>query len=495
MLIGWHQVSRRDNDFRDACEPVELMAQAAEGTGLAAAALRLVDWIGVTEGLTRYPDPGRLVADRIGATGAHTVLAKIGVMQHSLIARACQAVQSGEATVALVVGGEAHYRHVRAGGAGHSAPVTEQPDGTTPGETLSSAEFDDNMSHPAEAAAGLAATPGYYSLIDSHWRAEHRRSPDEHRDAVAALYERFVQIAATNPHAVRTHPYSRGEIRDASPSNPMIAFPYTKLMITTWTVDQGCALVFATAATADAMGIPRSRWCFPVIAAESNHVVPVAARTRLHQPAAMRIIADAVRRHTGLEPAGADLFDLYSAFPVPALVGAEGLGISADRDLTVTGGMSFAGGPLNSYVFHAIATAAQELSDSHARSALISCVSGFYTKQAALVLSSDPPAKPFVVVDVSADVAKAEPRVPMAGNSTGDGTVVAYTVLFEDGHPERCVAVIDLLDGRRTVARNHDEQVMATAMETDLVGGPVSVAEGLFTPAPIVGSCAPVVGS
>jgi acetyl-CoA C-acetyltransferase len=483
VLIGWRAVSRRDDDFRDGIEAVDLMAEAARAVvtdDLRPSVLPAIDWIGVTEGLTRYADPGRLVAERIGARRAHTVLAKIGVMQQTLISDACATVRSGASTFALVVGAEAHYRHVRAAAAGQTAIVTTQSPGVEPDATLSSQAFDVGMAHPAEADAGLAGTPGYYALIDSQWRSAHGRGPEEHRDAIAALYARFAEIATDNPHAARPQSYSAAEIRTPTTTNPMIAYPYTKLMITTWTVDQGCALLFTTAGTAEAFGVPRDRWRFPVIAVESNHVVPVAARARLSQPASLRIIADAVRRRTGIDTAEIDLLDLYSAFPAPVLAAAHGLRVPPGRDLTLTGGMAFAGGPLNSYVFHAVASAADRLADPATPLALVSAVSGFYSKQGVLVIGSDPPRQPFESVDVTADVAVAEPPIPLARNPEGHGTVVAYTVLFTGGEPERAIVVADLDDGRRAVARSHDAELMSAAVTDDLVGRTVTVAGGLF---------------
>lgn len=483
VLIGWHSVSRRDADPRDGQEAAELMVAAARGALAATnskASAPLIDWIGATAGLTRYANPARLVGERIGAREAHTVLAHIGVMQQTLITRACQAVQSGRHRMALVVGAEAQYRKVRYASAGEAAPVTVQPDGVGPNESLTSPAFDESMSHPAEAAAGLSATPAYYALIDSFWRGQRGRDIAGHRDDLAGRYARFAEIAAGNPHAVRTHGYRAAELRDPSERNPMIAFPYTKLMVTTWTVDQGCALLFTTAGVADELGVPRGRWRYPVIAVESNHVVPVAARTRLSQPAAMRLIGETIRRHAGLDTSEIELLDLYSAFPAPVSIAAEGLRVPPGRDLTLTGGMSFAGGPLNSYVLHAIAAAADRLGSPAAHAALVSCVSGLYSKQGAIVLSDAPPAKGFGAVDVTAAVAEEEPALAVVADARGPGRVVAYTVVFEAGEPERTVVVVDLAGGRRAVARSHDGEVMTRALAEDLLGAAVTLGDGLF---------------
>ncbi|CAN5547292.1 acetyl-CoA acetyltransferase [soil metagenome] len=478
VLVGWHALNRRDADVGDALEAADLMTIAAKAA-IPGHLRGAVDWIGATEGLTRYADPARLVGDRLGAHTAHTVLAKIGVMQQSLIAGACDALQRGKSQLALVIGGEAHYRHVRTAAAGRPVEITAQPDGTTPDETWSSDDFDQNMAHPAEAAAGLRATPGYYALVDSQWRSALGRTPAAQRAAIGTLYQRFSEIAAQNPRSVRAKPLTAGQIVTPAAANPMIAFPYTKMMTTTWTVDQSCALLFTTTEHAEALGIPSHLWRYPVIATESNHVVPVAARTRLSQPASIRIMADTITRHTGVDTADIEAIDLYSAFPAPVMIGAHGLGVPPERDLTLTGGMSFAGGPLNSYLFHAVAAAANRLSDGSAR-ALLSCVSGYYSKQGLLMLSAQPPGRQFEVVDVTAEVARAEPAVPIDGEPTGPGRVIAYTVLYEEDRPERAVVIVDLDTGMRAVARNHDSAVLHAATTEDLIGRTVLVDRELF---------------
>jgi acetyl-CoA C-acetyltransferase len=74
-------------------DPLDLMAaaldQAAADAG-AARMLELLDAIMVPRGMWRYPDPARMLADRVGAS-ARTVMAEIGVTQQTLITRACEA--------------------------------------------------------------------------------------------------------------------------------------------------------------------------------------------------------------------------------------------------------------------------------------------------------------------------------------------------------------------------------------------------------------------
>ncbi|MBO0727639.1 MAG: hypothetical protein J2P57_00185 [Acidimicrobiaceae bacterium] len=481
VLVGYGTAHQRSPDPREALDAAGLMIDATLASvpsTLATSILPEVDWVAATEGLTAYPDPGRLVAEAIGAVKAHTVLAKVGVMQQTLISRACSLVQSSDATFALVVGGEARYRDVLANAAGMQAQIALQSSDSQPDEVLTPAT---EIVLRCEAEAGLLGAPGFYALVESAWRVRRSQSLDQQRRELGELYARFSEIATHNPAAVRRQPYDAEYLQSPSSDNPFVAFPYTKLMVTTWTVDQAAALLFCTVGTAERWGIPRERWLFPVVAIESNHMVPVTARKDMTQAEAVRAMAGACIRVAGVDPSAIDLLDIYSCFPVAVTVTANGLGIPTGRDLTLTGGMSFAGGPYNNYVFQAICRAAELLADRQGTTALVSCVSGLYTKQGFTVLATEPPQRPFSVQDVTAEVDALEPAIPVEDCPTGPGTIAAATVLFQDGKPERAVAVIDLPNAHRTVARCSAPDVMTAFMTEEPIGRSVLVADGHFS--------------
>ena len=66
--------------------------------------------------------------------------------------------------------------------------------------------------------------------------------------------------------------------------------------------------------------------------------------------------------------------------------------IGATRPLTVTGGMTFAGGPLNDYTSHGIATMAGVLRAEPGAVGLCTANGGYTTEHAVVVLSTEPPA-------------------------------------------------------------------------------------------------------
>jgi acetyl-CoA C-acetyltransferase len=100
-----------------------------------------------------------------------------------------------------------------------------------------------------------------------------------------------------------------------------------------------------------------------------------------------------------------------------------------------------------------------------------------------LVITAEAPPEPFETIDVTDAVAGEEPPLPVVVDAQGAARVVAYTVVFEGDRPERAIAVVDLADGSRAVARSHDQQLMASALIDDLVGAEVVLSDGIFTAA------------
>lgn len=466
VLVGVGTASQRCDDPREAAEPLELMRRALVGAAAEVPGIRhRIDRIAVPHGRWDYGDPGRLLAPR-----ATTVLAEVGVLQHTLIAEACELIARGEIAVAAVVGGEAGHRLAQASHAG--VEVTDTPDDGHPDVHLAAA---DELIHPVEKRAGLNRAANAYAVLESAFAHRHGLTPDAMRDRIAALYARFSAVAAANPEAWRPKRVDAASIREPSERNPMLAFPYTRAHVSSWSVDQAGALLLCSAEVADELGVPPEQRVYPLADAESNAMVAVSARDELGDSPGARVVSRAVLEHAGIEPDDVDLVDLYSCFPVAVEMFADALGLPIDRELTVTGGMNQGGGPFNNYVLQATAALARELR-TRGGTGLVSGVSGLMTKQAATVWSTAEPARPYARRDVSPDLAARE----VVDDHTGPATVVGHTVLHIPKRPTRAVAVLELPDGRRTVARNESEAVTASMAAEDWCGRRVDVAEGEF---------------
>ncbi len=120
-----------------------------------------------------------------------------------------------------------------------------------------------------------------------------------------------------------------------------------------------------------------------------------------------------------------DYVDLYSCFPSAVQVAATELGLPVDdpaRPLTVTGGLTFAGGPWNNYVAHSIATMAGLLTANPGRRGLITANGGYLTKHSFGVYGTEPPRTEFRWEDVQPAVDR-EPTRTAAVEWEGVGTV------------------------------------------------------------------------
>ena len=477
VLVGVGMVEQREEDPRDAVEALELMVRATKLAGEDSGVPELLtqtDWIATPRGQAHYGDPCRHIARVVGSPDATTTVARVGVLQQTVIGDACQRIAGGEIDVAVVVGGEARYRALRGRILGVDTPETENDD--EPDHLL---EFDGQLVLPTEYQGGLGAMPvGYYAVIESALRAADGQSIDAHRDELARLYSRFSEVAAMNPHAWKREPVSAEAIRDPSPKNPMLAFPYTKLHNSSWNVDQATALLLCSVATAEASGVDRSRWVFPLASAESNHAVAVSERPDLASVPGVRVAGRRAFEAAAVAPGDLELVELYSCFPVAVRTHARELGVRTDVDWTVTGGMPFAGGPFNSYVLQSTGRMA-ELLRERGGTGVVTAVSGLLTKHAVALWSADSPSRPFASVDVTDEVAADVAPRTVAVDAAGDATVVGYTVIYE-GEGRHGVALLDTDNGGRVIARTDDDAMIAEMESVECVGRACRNVDGRF---------------
>lgn len=479
VLVGWSSASQR-LPAGEGCDALGLMQQALRGAALAsgadpAALLAGIQWIGVPRGLWGYSDPGRALATAVGAVDAHTVMAEIGVLQQSLINRACAGIADGQFDIAVVAGGEAKYREQQARRAQLELSDADATPGAEPDEVWRPA---DELWSDVEQQAGLGMAVGYYAIMENALRSQEGLSLPAHRNQLAELYAGFAAQAADNPDAWEREPLTAQQIRDPGPGNRMLAFPYTRHHNSQWNVDQAAALIFCSAAAAERLGIPRRHWLFPLAGTESNHMVNTAQRPDLASSPGARIAGARALELAGLTAEQINLVDLYSCFPVAVRVYARELGLGTQRPLTVTGGMARAGGPLNNYVLQATVRAADLLSAGHGRSALISSVSGMLTKQAFGIYATEPRRTGFGFEDVTERVAAEWPARPLRAPEVGEAAIiVGYTVLYEGDRPVRLVAVCDLSDAERTVVWSDQPALMAAAQAEEWVGRQVVIGD------------------
>jgi acetyl-CoA C-acetyltransferase len=486
VIVGVGQVTQRVDRGEPPLEPVDLMTEALHRaeTDAGARVLAAAESIRVLCVLSfRYRDPARLVADRLALDQVETVYTVVGGNYvQTLVNRTAREIQDGAREVVALCGAEAWRTRSELRRKGERPAWTVQDDDVEP--TVLIGGDDPDLSHPAERARGITLPIQVYPMFESALRAHRGETIAENRMRIAALWSDFSAVAVANPYAwVREH-YEPEEIAEPSEQNRMIGFPYTKRMNSNNAVEQGAALVLCSAEKASELGVPRDRWVFVHAGADAHDHWHVSNRHDLHSSPAMRA-AGLEALH--LAQVGSDDLthvDLYSCFPSAVQVAADELGLGLDRPLTVTGGMSFAGGPWNNYVMHAVATMTEQLRTDPTATGLVSGNGGFLTKHAFGVYASRPPlAGRFQVGDVQEEVS-AQPRRELAVDHTGPVTVEAYTVMHDrDGRPETAPIAARTPDGRRVWGTCTDDGVMQEMTTSEFVGrSAVATASGTIEP-------------
>lgn len=468
-IAGAGQAIQRPGDWTlpaEAAGPIELMVRAARAAADDAGATSLLerlDWVGVAGGFWRYTDPGQLVARELGSPDARTALTLIsGSAPQELVGLAADRIARGELDVAMVLGGEAAWSHRRIKKLEeHPSWITEPGDGVP--EVVGG--FPDEMIAEAR-VLGAAATS--YALFEDSLRTALGRSIPEHRREINALWSRFSDVAAGNPFAWDRTPHSADEIGDPTPDNRMIAFPYTKSLVANNTVDQASAVLLCSVETARSIGLDLDRLVFPHVSVSNHETWQIAQRDVLHETPGLAAAGRAAYAAAGIGPDEIEHLDLYACFPAIVQMSTAALGVDPSRQLTVTGGLGFAGAPVGNSSGQAIAAMVPLLREGGP--GLVHANGGNATKHAIGIYSSRPPAKAFQRIDAQ-DAADLNPRPSVDPSIEGPtGLVEAATVLYDREGPSHLVAAVRTADHRRALVRSEDSELIERAQQSGLSG-------------------------
>jgi acetyl-CoA C-acetyltransferase len=432
-----------------AAEPTELMALAAEAAGADSGVpglLAHLGRIGVPQGTWSYPDPARLVAERLGASGARTLLAELGVSQQSVVSDALAAISEGSAEVALVVGGEA--RAWAKGGGTETPQAPADPDVTL--------RRGPDILDEAELAVRLVVPVEQYAIIENALAHAEGLDAAAQRAQVGQLWERFNQVARTNPAAAFPEARDAAWLTTPGPDNRPLATPYTSWLATHWTVDQAAALLLCSVEAARRHGVSTDRWVFPRVALNAGAEIPLSRRRHLHRWPAMGLLGRRAAEHLGRPLAEVEHLETYSCFPSAVRVQQRELGLDPDGTPTVTGGMAFAGGPFNNFTYQATAAVVDRLRSAPGTEGAVTTVSGLLTKPGLAVWATTPPEEPPLVADLGDEALAATETAVVHLGHHGSATVVGHTVATRAGQDPQLMVIAELEDGTRCVAVGHD---------------------------------------
>ncbi len=425
----------------------------------------------------KIANPPWSVARRIGSVPRELVYTPGGGnMPQVALNRACERIARGESNVALLVGAEALRTELAARRQGLQLDWSE--DAPVMAEELGGHRLGFSAH---EAAHGMRAAINIYPLIEQAIRGARGRSIEEHSTAMSRLFSRFAAVARDNPLATRRAGYSAEEIAARTSTNPMIGFPYTKLMTANAYVDQAAAVIVCSSTKAEELGVASSKRVYLHGCAQGDDHWYVTERPNLHSSPAIRQVVARTFAMANKTLNDVAVFDLYSCFPSAVEIACQEMGLAEDdrRDFTVTGGLPYFGGPGNNYAMHAIAGMVERLRGTPGSFGLVTANGNYVTKHAAGLYSTSDMASPWEREDpgVMQRELDALPKAPFTEKPNGRARIETYTVVHSKTGPELGIVVGLLAEsGVRFLANTPNDPALFADLETrDALGRPGSV--------------------
>lgn len=473
VIVGVGEIRDRPALLEDSLDPVGLMAEAARRAEVDAGVrcLDRVESLDVMHQFSwRYDRTADAVCARLGIAPQRAVYQHAGGQEPlKAVHEAGLAIARGEISVALVVGGEAAYSAQKARGLGLDLGWPARAKAMENPIDLS------RKLNPLSIAHGLAQPTYVYPLYENRCLFDLGQSPREAMTASAALLSRYARVASTNPYAWSRRFPQAEEIGATGPDNRMIAYPYPKLMVANPLVNQGAAVIVMSEGLALELGAEAQKLVYLTAGWAADEPSDYLLRDGYGASPAQDVVLDAANRH--LEGATLSGVELYSCFPCVPKMAARRLDLGPTATPTVTGGLTFFGGPMNNYMSHAVCAMVRRLR-LEPGSGLLYGQGDFVTKHHALALSTVKPEAALSEgyrLDALADDRRGE-TPPVVDVAVGEAALETFTSLFNrTGAVEKGVVVLRLPDGARTMARVPPSDLGTLAILHDAERSPIGV--------------------
>src|SRR3954468_3556012 len=467
VIVGVGEIADHPTELTAGLEPLALLEAAVKRAAEDAAAPLLgeIDSLDVVNFLSwRYRDPKQLLAARLGIKPSHCFYGPVGGESPiRYLHEAAQRIARGETKIAVVCGAEAQSTATKAERAKVALPWT--PFAHDVPEPKRGAAFQKPMAVKLGVFRPITVYPMYEAATAAHWG----QTPREALAESGELWSRYSDVAAGNPHSWMKRALSADTITTPSPDNRLIAWPYTKLMVANPTVNMGAALLMTSLARARKAGIAEQRLIYVHGGASAEEPRDYLIRDQFYESHAQNAVLGAVLDMVGGDGKAFDAIELYSCFPVVPKMARRTLGLGADVQPTVTGGLTFHGAPLNTYMTHAACAMVRKLR-SGAKLGLLYGQGGFVTKHHALVLSRQPPVAALAQESsVQAEADRNRGAVPeFVTEAKGKGSVESFTVIYgRNGDVEHGVVMLRTAENARALARvpASDRQTLAHLLD------------------------------
>jgi acetyl-CoA C-acetyltransferase len=469
VIVGIGEIVDRPKEVTDGLEPLGLLVEAlrraeADSGGRLLGEIESLDIVNFLS--WRYRDPERLLSERLGITPKHAYYGPVGGESPvRYLHEAAQRIARGECSVAAVCGAEAQSTATKAERAGLTLPWT--PFAHDVPEPKRSAAFQKPIAVKLGVFRPVTVYPFYEAATSAHWG----QSPREAMAESGALWSTYSLAAAENPNAWLKRRFTPEEITTPTPDNRLIAWPYTKLMVANPTVNMGGAVLMTSLAKARAAGIGEDRLVHIRGGASAEEPRDYLERDQFVESHAQNAVLEAVMEFAGGDGSAFDAIELYSCFPCVPKMARRTLRLGPDMQPTVTGGLTFFGAPLNTYMTHAACAMVRKLRGG-ARLGLLYGQGGFVTKHHALVLSRQAPRRPLAQeASVQSEADRHRGAVPdFVTEASGQGRVESFTVIYgRNNEIDHGVVMLRTSANARALARvpANDRQTLAHLLNMD----------------------------
>jgi len=410
----------------------------------------------------RSDNPPQSIAKAIGADPKHRIYSHMGGNEpQSRLIEMARDIARGEREMVLLTGAEAikNQRHAER----NQNELENELDWNEHFEqALEDHGVGESFTTDQEIKNGLNNVSHYYALIEQAQRHHSGLSVVEHQQTMAKLLASFSAVADNNPLSQFPGKQTAEGILTASPINHL----YTKRMIAQDSVNQGAALLMCSLAKARELGIPESQYIYLHGMAEGTEL-PLSQRPDPALSPVANRVTDRALNMANLSINDIDLIDIYSCFPCAITAIASHLGLACDgsKNLTLTGGLPYFGGPGNNYSMHGLAEAVTQLRHQPESYAMVTCNGGVLSKHASGIYSRQPSRIDWATTetavgteDLTACSINEDPRI---------GTIVSYTLYPDRKGNLQAIILGQTTSNKRFVAITaKDDEVTGKAMMT-----------------------------
>jgi len=466
VIVGIGELIDKAGD--PALEPVEMLRRCAQLADADAGGgwLRRIDSLLIVNSMSwPYRDLSGLLANKLRLKRCEGLHGPVGGESPvRMLVEAAADIAEGLSDIALLCGAEATKTVMQAAARGRMPDWSERDPAARPPEA-------EDYVTPLCARYGLAIPIDVYPIYENAARVAWGQSFEEAQAESGTIWSGMSQVASQNPYAWSGKPMAAASIVTPSDANRTIAFPYTKFQVAQIGVNQASAVLLTHREAALAAGIPEEKLVYVWAGAGANEPDDVLSRDSYEQAPALALTLKRTLEINGLTPGDIDLYELYSCFPIVSKLARRTLGLPADAGLSVTGGLTFFGGPTNNYMGHAITAMTRALREGRGSKGLLHGNGAFLTKHHAAVLarSAPPPAVKVENLDLQAEYDAAYGPVPaLVEHYEGPCTIETFTFSFNaKGKPDRGTVIARTPSGERTLARVTELEPEAIAFLLD----------------------------